>query len=179
MTRLPYLNFTQYTAKRPLASGENRPRSGFCMPSENDIATGGKKYYNRYMKLDFLIDGNNFDMAGEASSTVKRMLTKLGVAPPLIKRKPSPCTRRRSMRLSMVEAEDAHVDISDEKLEMVVEDSETESRIWILPCRKAGPRPANRCVEWDSVRAWDCLTSRKTAIFFLSKRRKEKGRKSP
>ena len=31
------------------------------------------------MRLDFLIDGNNFDMAGEASSSVKRTLTKLGV----------------------------------------------------------------------------------------------------
>ena len=38
------------------------------------------------MRLDFLIDGNNFDMAGEASSSVKRTLTKLGVAPPLVKR---------------------------------------------------------------------------------------------
>ena len=59
-------------------------------------------------------------MAGEASSTVKRMLTKLGVAPPLIKR----------AAISMYEAEinafihggggSAHV---DKKLEMVVEDS--------------------------------------------------------
>ena len=75
------------------------------------------------MRLDFLIDGNNFDMAGEASSSVKRTLTKLGVAPPLVKR----------AAISMYEAEinafihggggSAHVEISDEKIEMVVEDS--------------------------------------------------------
>ena len=117
------------------------------------------------MRLDFLIDGNNFDMAGEASSSVKRTLTKLGVAPPLVKR----------AAISMYEAEinafihggggSAHVEISDEKIEMVVEYS--------------GDGPANRCVEWDSVQAWDCLTSRKTAMFFLSKRRKDRGRKLP
>ena len=70
-----------------------------------------------------MIDGNNFDMAGEASSSVKRTLTKLGVAPPLVKR----------AAISMYEAEinafihggggSAHVEISDEKIEMVVEDS--------------------------------------------------------
>ena len=70
-----------------------------------------------------VIDGNNFDMAGEASSSVKRTLTKLGVAPPLVKR----------AAISMYEAEinafihggggSAHVEISDEKIEMVVEDS--------------------------------------------------------
>ena len=38
------------------------------------------------MKLDFVIDGNNFDMAGEASSSVKRSLAKLGVSPPVVKR---------------------------------------------------------------------------------------------
>ena len=38
------------------------------------------------MKLDFTIDSNNFDMAGEASSTVKRTLAKLGVSPPAVKR---------------------------------------------------------------------------------------------
>ena len=75
------------------------------------------------MRLDFLIDGNNFDMAGEASSSVKRTLTKLGVAPPLVKR----------AAISMYEAEinafihggggSAHVEISDEKIEMGVEDS--------------------------------------------------------
>ena len=75
------------------------------------------------MRLDFLIDGNNFDMAGEASSSVKRTLTKLGVAPPLVKR----------AAISMYEAEinafihggggSARVEISDEKIEMVVEDS--------------------------------------------------------
>ena len=131
------------------------------------------------MRLDFLIDGNNFDMAGEASSSVKRTLTKLGVAPPLVKR----------AAISMYEAEinafihggggSAHVEISDEKIEMVVEDSGEGIPDLDLACRKAGPRPANRCVEWDSVQAWDCLTSRKTAMFFLSKRRKDRGRKSP
>ena len=62
-------------------------------------------------------------MAGEASSSVKRTLTKLGVAPPLVKR----------AAISMYEAEinafihggggSARVEISDEKIEMVVEDS--------------------------------------------------------
>ena len=90
---------------------------------KNNIAASIKKYYNRAMRLDFLIDGNNFDMAGEASSSVKRTLTKLGVAPPLVKR----------AAISMYEAEinafihggggSAHVEISDEKIEMVVEDS--------------------------------------------------------
>ncbi len=104
----------------------------FCHPTffdyvvgyrKNLIAVNKKKYYNRRMRLDFLIDGNNFDMAGEASSSVKRTLTKLGVAPSLVKR----------AAISMYEAEinafihggggSAHVDISDQKIEMVVEDS--------------------------------------------------------
>ena len=57
------------------------------------------------MRLDFLIDGNNFDMAGEASSSVKRTLTKLGVAPPLVKRATiSMYEGGRSMHLFTAEA---------------------------------------------------------------------------
>ena len=38
------------------------------------------------MEMDFVIDGDNFDMAGEASSSVKRTLSQLGVSPAAIKR---------------------------------------------------------------------------------------------
>lgn len=75
------------------------------------------------MKLDFIIDGNNFDMAGEASSSVKQTLAKLGVSPPVIKR----------VAVAMYEAEinafihggggAAHVEISSEKIEIVISDS--------------------------------------------------------
>ena len=62
-------------------------------------------------------------MAARLLAVMKRTLTKLGVAPPLVKR----------AAISMYEAEinafihggggSAHVEISDEKIEMVVEDS--------------------------------------------------------
>lgn len=74
------------------------------------------------MKLDFVIDGNNFDMAGEASSSVKRSLAKLGVCPPVVKR----------AAIAMYEAEinafihggggEAHVEIESDRVEMVIRD---------------------------------------------------------
>jgi len=75
------------------------------------------------MELNFKIDGNNFDMAGEASSNVKRTLSKLGVSPLVVKR----------VAIAMYEAEinafihggggTADVEISDEKIEIVIKDS--------------------------------------------------------
>lgn len=75
------------------------------------------------MKLKFIIDGNNFDMAGEASSAVKSMLAKLGVSPPVIKR----------VSIAMYEAEinafihggggSAEADIDNERVEIIVRDS--------------------------------------------------------
>lgn len=75
------------------------------------------------MELNFKIDGNNFDMAGEASSNVKRTLAKLGVSPLVVKR----------VAIAMYEAEinafihggggTADVEISDEKIEIVIKDS--------------------------------------------------------
>lgn len=126
-----------------------------------------------------MIDGNNFDMAGEASSSVKRTLTKLGVAPPLVKR----------AAISMYEAEinafihggggSARVEISDEKIEMVVEDSGDGIPDLDLAMQEGWSTASEQVRRMDSVQAWDCLTSRKTAMFFLSKRRKDRGRKSP
>ena len=75
------------------------------------------------MHIECIIDKDDFNAAGEASSKVKKSLSLLGVSPRVIKR----------IAVAMYEAEinafihggggSAHVDISDEKLEMVVEDS--------------------------------------------------------
>lgn len=75
------------------------------------------------MKLDFMIDGTNFDMAGEASSSVKKTLAQLGVSPPVIKR----------VAIAMYEAEinafihggggSAQVDIDSQRIEILVKDS--------------------------------------------------------
>lgn len=75
------------------------------------------------MKFEFVIDGNNFDMAGEASGNVKRTLSKLGVAPAIIKR----------TAIAMYEAEInafihggggfAEVEIDNEKIEIIIKDT--------------------------------------------------------
>lgn len=75
------------------------------------------------MKLNYIIDGNNFDMAGEASSSVKKTIVKLGVAPSVVKR----------TAIAMYEAEInafihggggfADVDIDDERIEIIIKDS--------------------------------------------------------
>ena len=80
-------------------------------------------YIGADMKLNYIIDGNNFDMAGEASSNVKQTLIKLGVSPPVIKR----------VAIAMYEAEInafihggggyAEVDINEERIEIIVKDS--------------------------------------------------------
>lgn len=74
------------------------------------------------MKLDYSIDGRNFDMAGEASGDVKRTLVQLGVSPKIVKR----------AAIAMYEAEinafihggggEAQVDIDDERVEIIVRD---------------------------------------------------------
>lgn len=74
------------------------------------------------MEQYYEIDGNDFDMAGEASSSVKRTLTKLGVAPPIIKR----------VAIAMYEAEinafihgsggEAFVDIDSDRVKVIIKD---------------------------------------------------------
>lgn len=74
------------------------------------------------MKQYYKIDKDDFSMAGEASSSVKRTLTKLGVEPSIIKR----------VAIAMYEAEinafihggggEATADISDERIRIVVKD---------------------------------------------------------
>ncbi|MCI7145610.1 MAG: ATP-binding protein [Clostridiales bacterium] len=74
------------------------------------------------MKQYFKISHDDFDMAGEASSTVKRTLTKIGVPPPVIKR----------VAIAMYEAEinafihggggEAFVDIDNDRVEIVIRD---------------------------------------------------------
>ena len=75
------------------------------------------------MKLNYVIDGDNFDMAGEASSSVKRNLAQLGVDPVIVKR----------TAISMYEAEInafihggggiASVEINSERIKIMVKDS--------------------------------------------------------
>lgn len=74
------------------------------------------------MKQYFKIDNDDFDMAGEASSTVKRTLTKIGVPPPVIKK----------VAIAMYEAEinafihggggEAFVDIDNDRINIVIKD---------------------------------------------------------
>ena len=74
------------------------------------------------MEQYYKIDKDDFSMAGEASSSVKRTLTKLGVEPSIIKR----------LAIAMYEAEinafihggggEALADISDERIRITVKD---------------------------------------------------------
>ena len=75
------------------------------------------------MKLDYVIEKDDFDRAGEASGSVKKMLSKLGVAPPVVKR----------VAIAMYEAEinafihggggEAHVEIDSESVRIQIIDS--------------------------------------------------------
>ena len=75
------------------------------------------------MKLDYVIEKDDFDRAGEASGSVKKMLSKLGVAPPVVKR----------VAIAMYEAEinafihggggEAHVEIDSESVRIQIFDS--------------------------------------------------------
>ena len=75
------------------------------------------------MKLDYVIEKDDFDRAGEASGGVKKILSKLGVAPPVVKR----------VAIAMYEAEinafihggggEAHVEIDSESVRIQIIDS--------------------------------------------------------
>ena len=75
------------------------------------------------MKLDYVIEKDDFDRAGEASGSVKKILSKLGVAPPVVKR----------VAIAMYEAEinafihggggEAHVEIDSESVRIQIIDS--------------------------------------------------------
>ena len=41
---------------------------------------------NEILKLHYVVDGNNFSLAGQAASDVKKMLKTLGMAPDVIRR---------------------------------------------------------------------------------------------
>lgn len=74
------------------------------------------------MEQYFRIDNNDFDLAGEASSIVKRTLTKIGADPAVIKR----------VAIAMYEAEinafihggggEAFVDIDNERVSIIIKD---------------------------------------------------------
>ena len=74
------------------------------------------------MYLHYIIDKDDFDLAGEASSKVKKALTQLGINPVTIKK----------AAISMYEAEinafihggggDAFVDIDKDRIKIVIED---------------------------------------------------------
>lgn len=74
------------------------------------------------MRLNFHIDGSNFDMAGQASGEVKGILVQIGISPRIVKR----------IAIAMYEAEinafihggggEARVDIGDGKVEIQVKD---------------------------------------------------------
>ncbi len=74
------------------------------------------------MEQHYIIDDSNFDMAGEASSSTKRTLTKLGVSPAIVKR----------VAIAMYEAEinafihggggEAFVDIDQDRVYIVIKD---------------------------------------------------------
>lgn len=74
------------------------------------------------MHLNYIIDKDDFDLAGEASSKVKKALTQLGVDPRIIKK----------VAISMYEAEinafihggggEAFVDIDKERVKIIIED---------------------------------------------------------
>lgn len=74
------------------------------------------------MEQHYIIDDSNFDMAGEASSSTKRILTKLGVPPAIVKR----------VAIAMYEAEinafihggggEAFVDIDQDRVYIVIKD---------------------------------------------------------
>ena len=129
------------------------------------------------MKLDFIIDGNNFDMAGEASSSVKKTLAKLGVSPPVIKK----------VAVAMYEAEinafihggggTAQVEIDSGQIRIVISDSGKESKTFLWQCRRAGPQPASRCGKWDSARAWGFQISRSIRTSWKLLLRREKVQK--
>ena len=77
---------------------------------------------NNSIKLDFVIPDNDLLSAGEASSTVKKMLNQLGILPGIVKR----------VAIAMYEAElnavihagggEAHVQIDKDKVVVVVDD---------------------------------------------------------
>lgn len=74
------------------------------------------------IKLDYVIPGNDFSAAGEASSNVKRVLNQLGIPPFIVKK----------TAISMYEAEinsvihagggNAHVEIDREKIVVEISD---------------------------------------------------------
>ena len=74
------------------------------------------------MRLEYVIDGDNFDLAGEATSDVKRHLTKLGVFPADIKR----------TVIAMYEAEinafihggggEASIEIDSQRISIIIKD---------------------------------------------------------
>ncbi|MGI6777643.1 MAG: ATP-binding protein [Acetivibrionales bacterium] len=77
---------------------------------------------NNSLKLHYNIPGNDFTLAGEASSSVKKMLNQLGVCPPVVKK----------VAVSMYEAEinavihanggTADVSIDKDRVEIVIQD---------------------------------------------------------
>ena len=111
------------------------------------------------IRLEYEVPWDDFTRAGEASSDVKRLLKKLGVAPGAVRR----------VAIALYEGEinlaihggggQIVVEVSPEEVSMVWWCSLTmgpASPILIWRCRRAGPPPRTVCAIWGSGQAWVC-----------------------
>lgn len=106
--------------------------------------------------LTYDISADDFTRAGEASSDVKRKLKQMGVSPDAI----------RKVAIAMYEGEInmvihakggvITVEITPEKIKMILADVGPVYRMLSLPCRQVIPLRRMKYVPWDLGQAWVC-----------------------
>ena len=107
----------------------------------------------------YVIDGNDFTRAGEASSSVKNKLKMLGVSSDVIRKTAIAMYEGEINMVIHADGGTITVTISDKDITMVLADtslriqvpaSPTSSR----PCRKDSPLPGKKCAPSASGRGW-------------------------
>lgn len=103
----------------------------------------------------FQVPGDDYSRAGEASSTVKNRLKRLGVSPEAIRR----------VSIALYEGEinmvihggggEVTVTVSPDRVDMVLEDHGKGIPILKKPCRRDIPLPQKKPGAWASEPAWD------------------------
>ena len=106
--------------------------------------------------LTYPVDGEDFSMAGEASSATKKMLKQLGFSPDMIRRVAIAMYEGEINMVIHAEGGEARVEISQENVKIIWPTMAPALRILILRCRRATPLRRRRFATLVLVRVWVC-----------------------
>jgi len=110
------------------------------------------------MEYHYAVSGEDFSLAGNASSEMKKTLKRLGLPPEIIKKTAVAMYEAEMNMVVHAGGGDAHISIENNCITIIMRDTVQVSPISTLPCRTAIQPRRRRFNSSDSAPAWACRT---------------------